>query len=85
VLDEHDRFGRTPGLRAVEAVELLKVNDEIAAALGRAGVDYELARHMIERSQHRHACPGAGTCRFAHDFAHTLARVGCVNASLSLP
>jgi hypothetical protein len=25
---EHDRFGRPPGLRAVEAVELLEVNDE---------------------------------------------------------
>jgi hypothetical protein len=30
VLDEHDRFCRPPGLRTVDAVELLEVNDEIA-------------------------------------------------------
>ena len=42
----------SPGLRS-ETVELLQMGDEIAAALGRAGMDDELARDAIERPQHR--------------------------------
>jgi hypothetical protein len=53
VLDQHDRLGLSPGLRSKETVELLQMGDEIAAALGRAGMDDELARDVIERSQHR--------------------------------
>src|SRR5271157_1646207 len=53
VLDQHDRFGLSPGLRSKETVELLQMGDEIAAALGRAGMDDELARDLIERPQHR--------------------------------
>ena len=53
VLDQHDRLGLSPGLRSMETVELLEMGDEIAAALGRAGMDDELAREVIERSQHR--------------------------------
>src|SRR5271156_2124747 len=34
-------------------VELLQMGDEIAAALGRAGMDDELAGGVIERPQHR--------------------------------
>ena len=43
VLDQHDRLGLPPGLRSIETVELLEMDDEIAAALGRAGMDDELA------------------------------------------
>ena len=53
VLDQHDRLGLSPGLRSKETVELLQMRDEIAAALGRAGMDDELARDVIERPQHR--------------------------------
>jgi hypothetical protein len=48
VLDQHDRLGLSPGLRSKETLELLQMGDEIAAALGRAGVDDELARGVIE-------------------------------------
>jgi hypothetical protein len=53
VLDQHDRLGLSPGLRSKETVELLQMGDEIAAALGPAGMDDELAREVIERPQHR--------------------------------
>ena len=53
VLDQHDRLGLSSGLRPKEMVELLEMGDEIAAALGRAGMDDELARDVIERVQHR--------------------------------
>ena len=53
VLDQHDRLGLSPGLRSKETVELLQEGDEIAAALGRAGMDHELAGDVIERPQHR--------------------------------
>ena len=35
VLDQHDRLGLSPGLRSIETVELLEMDDEIAAPLGR--------------------------------------------------
>src|SRR6186713_98101 len=38
VLDQHHRLDGLPGLRAIEPVELLEMGDEVAAALGRAGV-----------------------------------------------
>ncbi len=69
VLDQHDRFGRPAGHGAVELVELLEMGDEVAAALGRAGMDDELAGEVIERAKHchllglsrrRHAQVGAG-------------------------
>ena len=61
VLDQHDRFGLSPGLRSKETVELLQMGDEIAAALCRAGQDDELARDVIERPSIAAclACPGA--------------------------
>jgi hypothetical protein len=37
VLDQHDRLGLSPGLRSIETVELLEMDDEIAAPLGRWG------------------------------------------------
>ncbi len=43
VFDQHDWLGLSPGLRSKETVELLEMGDEIAAALGRAGVNDELA------------------------------------------
>ena len=53
VLDQHHRLGLSSGLRTKETFELLEMGDEIAAALGRAGMDDELARDVIERAQHR--------------------------------
>ena len=54
VLDQHDRSGWPSGHGTVEAVELLEVSHEVGAAFGRAGVDDELARHVVERTQHGH-------------------------------
>src|ERR1700692_229315 len=54
VLDQHDRIGGPTGLGAVEVVELLEMGHKVGAALGRAGMDDELARDVIERAQHRH-------------------------------
>ena len=54
VLDQHDRLGGPTGLGAVEVVELLEMGHKVGAALGRAGMDDELARDVIERAQHRH-------------------------------
>ena len=53
VLDQHDWLGLSPGLRPIESVELLEMDDEIAASFGRAGMDSELAADVIERAQHR--------------------------------
>ena len=76
VLDQHDRLGLSSGLRSKETVELLQMCDEIAAALGRAGMDDELARDVIERPRIATflACPGAGTRKSAPDFAQARAR-----------
>ncbi len=52
VLDQHHRLDGLPGLRAMEPVELLEMGDEVAAALGRAGVHDKLACEVIERTQH---------------------------------
>jgi hypothetical protein len=53
VLDQHDGREGLPGPGTVEPVELLEMGDEIAAALGPAGVDDEFADRMIERAQQR--------------------------------
>src|SRR5271165_4233946 len=53
VLDQHDWLGLSLRLRSKVTVELLQMSDEIAAALGRAGMDDELARDVIERPQNR--------------------------------
>ena len=76
VLDQHDRLCLSPGLRSKETVELLQMGDEVAAALGRAGMDDELARDAIERPSIATflACPGAGTRRSAPAFAQARAR-----------
>ena len=54
VLDQHDRLGGPTGFGAIEVVELLEMGHEVAAALGEAGMDDELAGDVIERAQHRH-------------------------------
>ena len=69
VFDEHDRLGRLPGLGSVEKVELIEMSDEVAAALGRAGMNDELASDMVERAQHRDLL-GLPRCR------HTQVRAG---------
>jgi len=76
VLDQHDRLGLSPGLRSQETVELLQMGDEIAAALGRAGMDDELARDVIERSQHRDllGLPRRRRPQVRPDFAQARAR-----------
>ena len=51
VLDQHDRFGRSARHGAVKPIELLEMRDEISTAFGWAGVDDELARHVIEGTQ----------------------------------
>src|SRR5580693_6138695 len=53
VLDQHHRLGGLARFGAIEPVELLKMSDEVAAALGLAGVHDELAGDMVERAQHR--------------------------------
>ena len=60
---------------AVTAYNILRSRG-VAAALGRAGMDDELARDVIERPQHRDllTCPGAGARKSAPDFAQAWAR-----------
>ena len=52
VLDQDHRSDGLPGLRPVKSVQLLKMSDEVAAALAAAGVHDELARDVIERTEH---------------------------------
>lgn len=54
VFDQHDRFGRAAGRGAVKLVELLEMRHEVAAALGRAGMNGQFACDMIKRAQYRH-------------------------------
>src|ERR1041384_7845279 len=53
VQDQDHRFGDWAGLGSVELIELLEMGDEVTAAFGCAGMDNELACHVIERAQHR--------------------------------
>jgi len=53
VLDEHDRLHLASGLRSIEMIDLFEMIDEVAAALGRAGVHDEPAREVIEGPQDR--------------------------------
>lgn len=76
VLDQDDRREGLSGPRTIEPIELLEMGDEIAAALGRAGVDDEFADRVIERAQQRDLLcpPGAGTRKSAPVFAQARAR-----------
>ena len=76
VLDQHDWLGLSPGLRPIESVELLEMDDEIAASFGRAGMDSELAADVIGRAQHRGllGLPGRRHAQVRPDFAHARAR-----------
>jgi hypothetical protein len=73
VLDDHDWLGRLAGLRAIEPVELLDMGEEVAAFLGLAGVDDELARDVIERAQD---CDLLGLSRRRHAQVGTHLRPG---------
>ena len=53
VLDQHDGREGLSGPRPIAPIELLEMGDEVAAALGPAGVDDEFADGMIERAQQR--------------------------------
>jgi len=76
VFDQHDWCGGPARHGTVESIELLEMRHEIGAAFGCAGVDDELARDMIERTQHGHffGLPRAGTRRSAPAFAEARAR-----------
>ena len=54
VLDQHDRFDLPPRHGAVELIKLFEMRHEISAAFGWTGVDDELARDVIERTQNCH-------------------------------
>ena len=54
VFDQHNRFDLPAGHGAVESIKLLEMRHEISAAFGWTGVDDELARDVIERTQHGH-------------------------------
>lgn len=54
VLDQHDRLEGLSGLGAIEAVDLLKMGDEVGAALGRARLHDEPAGGVVERADDRH-------------------------------
>lgn len=54
VLDQHDRRDRLAGPGTISPVELLEVSDEVAATLGRAGMDDEFAPDVIDRAKHRY-------------------------------
>ena len=59
VLDQHDRLGLSPGLRSKETVELLQMGDEIAAALGRAGMDDEPSTALVPQRKVGFPIPNA--------------------------
>ena len=75
VLDEHDGPGWVSGFWSVETVELFKMSDEVAAALGRAGMNDEVSSDMIKRPQHRHFL-GLSRCRHAQVCAGLRPRAG---------
>jgi len=52
VLDQDHRLDGLAGFGAIETVQLFKMSDKIAAALGWAGVHDELACDVIKRSEH---------------------------------
>jgi len=54
VFDQHNGFDLPAGHGAIESIELLEMRHEICAAFGWTGVDDELARDVIERTQHGH-------------------------------
>jgi hypothetical protein len=62
VLDQHHTLGGLAGLGTIKPIQLLEMGDEVAAALGWAGVHDELACHVIERAQHRDLL-GLARCR----------------------
>src|SRR3954468_10404717 len=65
VEDEHDRFLRTAGHRAILPVDLIQKRDEVEAALGAAGLNDKLAGGPIEHTEHRHlgGLPGRGNAQ----------------------
>ena len=64
VLDQHHGLGWPAGHRAIELVELFEMSHEVAAPLGRTGMDDELAGAVIERAQHGDLL-GLSRCRHA--------------------
>jgi len=54
VFDQNDRFDPAPRHGAVELIKLFEMGHEISAAFGRAGVDDEPARSVIEGAQDCH-------------------------------
>src|ERR687889_674122 len=60
VEDEHDRFLRTAGHRAILRIDLLQKRDEIGTALAPAGAHHQVARRPVEYPEHRHSGGLAG-------------------------
>src|SRR5260370_372786 len=54
VLYDHGLLGRTSLHLGVERIDVLEMRHDVAAALGRAAMDDELARDVSERAQPRH-------------------------------
>ena len=54
ILDQHDRLDHLARFGAIEPIQLLKISDEAGAPLGRAVVNDQLTRAVVERSQDRH-------------------------------
>src|SRR3954468_18699944 len=54
VEDEHDRFLRTAGHRAILPVDLFQKRDEIGTALAPAGAHDQVARRPVEDPEHCH-------------------------------
>jgi hypothetical protein len=51
ILYEHDLFDPPARLGAIELIELLEMRREVTATLRQVGMDDELARYLIERTQ----------------------------------
>ena len=64
VLDQNHRLDRLTGLGTITPIQLLKVGEEVTAALGWTAVHDELACDVIEGAQHRDL-PGLARCRHA--------------------
>ena len=76
VEDEHNRFLRTAGHRAILPVDLVQKRDEIGTALAPAGAHDQVARRPVRTPSIATlaACPGAGMRRSAPFLAHAWAR-----------
>ncbi len=85
VFDQHGRLGGLTRLWTVEPVQLFKMSDEVAAALGLARMHAELVGLVIEQAQYRNLLrlPRRGNAQVRPRLRPGAGEVGCVSASLS--